>query len=186
MLFILSVSFGSIAAGYLIRRFVRSRSTGADEAILSLSRRLKIIAFFFLNPIAAISTFWGMSIPDSRVFGLPAVGLASVLIGMGGAMVAIRIMKLPPYRAGSVFTCGTFSNIITIGGLVAYTLFREPGYGMVQFFNLAVFPAYYLFGYPISANVGLGRKPVFKVSIASFKENPYLIIPLMATGAGIK
>ena len=185
MLFILSVSFGSIAVGYIIRRIIRSRTERLDKTILSLSRRLKIISFFILNPIATVSTFWGMTISDSRVFGIPAVGLASVLIGMGGAMIVIRIMKLPPYRAGSVFTCGTFSNIITIGGLIAYTMFREPGYVMVQFFNLAAFPAYYLLGYPISANVGLGRKPVFKVSLASFKENPYLILPITATAVGL-
>lgn len=185
MLFILSVSFGSIAAGYIIRRIIRARTEKLDKTILALSRRLKIISFFILNPIATVSTFWGMSISDSRVFGIPAVGLASVVIGMVGALVAIRIMKLPPFRAGSVFTCGTFSNIITIGGLIAFTLFREPGYAMVQFFNLAAFPAYYLLGYPISANVGLGRRPVFKVSAASFKENPYLILPIAATGVGI-
>jgi predicted permease len=184
LLFVLSISFGSIAVGYLIQRVVRSRAPGADQALLPPSRRLKIISFFVLNPIATVSTFWGMNMPDSRVFGVPLVGLASVLIGMAGAMMAIRILKLPPFRAGSVFTCGTFSNIITIGGLVAYTLFREPGYAMVQFFNLAAFPAYYLLGYPISGNIGLGRKPVFKVSGASFKENPYLILPLAATGVG--
>ncbi len=184
LLYILSVSFGSIAAGYLVRRIVALKAPGLEKGLPSLSRRLKILSFFILNPVAIMSTFWGMEFPDSRVFALPLAGLISVLIGITAAIAAIRIMKVPPFRAGSVFACGTLSNILTIGGLVAYTMFREPGYGMVQFFNVTTYPIYFLLVYPISGNIGNDRKPIFKVSWASFRENPYLILPLSAAGIG--
>ena len=48
-----------------------------------------------------------------------------------------------------------------------------------------MYPAYFVLGYPISANVGLGRTPVFKVSLANLKENPFLLLPLAATALGV-
>jgi len=185
MLFILSVSFGSIAGGYIIRRIFEPRVSESEKKLRSVSRGLKLSSFFFMNPVALLSTFWGLNIPDSRVFGLPIIGFASVLIGMLLAIAAIRMMNIPPVKAGSVFTCGSFSNILTMGGLVAYTFFREPGYGLVQLFTMAMSPIYYLVGYPIAANIGLGRKPVLKVTAASLKENPFLFFPLAAILVGI-
>ena len=185
LIFILAVSFGSIIAGYGIQRGVQSKSPRLEKTLPPLSRKLKLLTFFILNPVAVVSTFWGIPLPDSRVLALPVLGLASVLIGMGAALVAIRILKLQPYRAGSVFTCGTLGNVLTVGGLIAYTFLREPGYFLVQLTNLMMYPAHFLLGYPISANVGLGRKPVLKVSLASFKENPFLLLPLAGTALGL-
>jgi len=185
LLFILSISFGSIAAGYITRRVTGSRTRGFEKAIPSISRFLKLLAFFFLNPVAVVSTFWGASLPDGRVLALPLLGLGSVFAGMLAAYTAIKLMRIPPERAGSVFACGAFGNVLTIGGLIAYTFFREPGYFLVQLTNLTMYPAYFLLGYPISANIGLDRKPVFRLSLASFKENPFLVLPLAATAVGI-
>jgi predicted permease len=185
LLFVLSISFGSIAAGYLVRRIARSRLPGADDVLRTVSRRLKLSAFFFLNPVALISTFWGIGALDPMVLGLPFLGILSVLVGMTGSMLAIRFLKIPPFRAGSVFTCGTFANILTMGGLVAYTLFREPGYALVQLFTMVMSPIYYLMGYPIAANIGNGRTPVFKIGSTTLKENPFLIFPLAAIAIGI-
>lgn len=184
MIFILGISLGSIAVGYLSKRLVAKRSSEPRDGLSSISRRLKLIAFFFLNPLVLISTFWELKILDFRLILLPVMGVLSILLGMLGALAAIRIMNIPPFQAGSTFTCGAFSNILTIGGLVAYTLFREPGYALIQLFTIAMSPVYYLLGFPISANVGHGRRPVYRVGWASFKENPYLVIPLLAIGVG--
>lgn len=185
LLFVLSISFGSIAVGYGVRRVMERRRAGSDEVLRTVSRRLKLSAFFFLNPVALTSTFWGIGALDPRVFGLPFLGLLSVLVGMTGSMIAIRLLKIPPFRAGSVFTCGTFANILTMGGLVAYTLFREPGYALVQLFTMVMSPAYYLLGYPIAGNIGHGRKPVFRIGTTTLKDNPFLIFPLAAIALGI-
>lgn len=185
LLFILSISFGSIIVGYGAQRLIQSRKPGLDHTLPPVSRYMKLTAFFVFNPITFVSTFWAMPLADGRVLALPLLGLASVIIGMLGAVAVIRLLKIPPHRAGSVFTCVTFGNVLTIAGLIAYTFFGEPGYFLVQLTNLFMYPAYFLLGYPISANVGLGRKPVFKVSLASFKENPFLALPFAATATGI-
>jgi len=185
LLFILGITFGSMAAGYLVQRIVRGRYSSVQDAISSISRRLKILAVFILEPIAIISTFWGIDIPDARLLALPVLGPTVVLIGMAAAVAAVRILKSPPYRAGSVFTCGTFSNMLTIGGLISFTFLGEPGYALVQLLSLATGPTYIILAYPISSNIGHGRKPVFKVSLASIKENPLLLVPIVATALGI-
>ena len=188
LIFILAISFGSIAAGYGIRRFAVSHSGKADETLRSISRRLKLAAFFFLNPVALLSTFWALRIPDPRVLALPLLGLFSFAVGIAGALAAIRILKVPAYRAGSLFTCGSYGNVLTMGGLVAYAIFREPGYGLVQLFALFLSSAYYVIGYPMSANIGGGRRPIFKFSIVNIKENPFLMLPIsaMALGFGLQ
>ncbi len=185
LLFILAVSFGSIAAGYAIKRIIEWKSTKAPKVLPPLSRRLKLLTFFMLNPVAVISTFWGIDLPHTLAIELPALGLVTVLLGMGASLAAIRILKLPPYRAGSVFACGTLGNVLTLAGLIAYTFLGEWGYFLVLLTNITLYPSFFLLGYPISANVGLGRKPVFKVSLENLKENPFLLVPLAATGIGI-
>ena len=184
LLFILSINFGSIAVGVAVRLLTNYRLPQNSEILRSISRRLKLTAFFFLNPVALLSTFWELEIADIRILGFPFLGLISILVGMISAIAVIRALKAPPYRAGSVFTCGTFSNVLTMGGLVAYTMFREPGYALVQLFTLFMSPVYYLICLPISANIGAGRRPVLKIGGASIKENPFLIIPLAAVALG--
>ncbi len=185
LLFILAVTFGSMAFGYIILQIIKSRFTKYMGAIPSISRRLKLFAFFILEPVAIVSAFWALDMPDRRVLVLPLLGIVIVFTGMAAALAVIRILKEPPYRAGSLFTCGTFSNILTIGGLIAFTFLGEPGYGIVQLVAIPIGPIYIMMGYPISANVGLGRKPVFKISLVNLKENPYLLLPIAAIAFGI-
>jgi predicted permease len=108
-----------------------------------------------------------------------------VLLGAAAALAAIRLFKIPSEQAASVFTCGVFSNVVTFGGLVAYTMFAESGYGLVQLFTVLMSPAYYMIGYPVSSNIARGEERVLSLSWENLKENPYLVIPLAGIAAGV-
>ena len=169
----------------MLRSVLPDRGGSSRERLRGISRVLKLSSFFFLNPIALVSTFWAITLPGSRVLLFPLLGIVSVLVGAAGAFAAIRILKSPPEKAGSIFTCGSFSNIVTMGGLVAFTMFREEGYALVQLFAILMSPTYYLIGYPVSENIAKGKKRVFRIDTSNVRENPYLLIPLAAITVGV-
>jgi predicted permease len=185
LVFVLVVSIGSIAVGYAVQRVLTAFRVADVRTLGAISRVLKLGSFFFLNPVAILSTFWGLALPSPSVLAFPLLGLLSVLLGAAGAMAAIRIFRVPPEQAASVFTCGVFSNVVTFGGLIAYTMFAEAGYGLAQLFTVLMSPAYYMIGYPVSSNIARGEERVLRVSSENLKENPYLVIPLIAIGAGV-
>ncbi len=185
LIFVLVVSIGSIAVGYAMQHVLTGFRVAGATGLGAISRVLKLAAFFFLNPVAILSTFWGLALPSPSVLAFPFLGLLSVVLGAAGAMAAIRLFRVPPEQAASVFTCGVFSNVVTFGGLIAYTMFAEAGYGLAQLFTVLMSPAYYMIGYPVSSNIARGEERVLRVSSENLKENPYLVIPLIAIGAGI-
>jgi predicted permease len=146
---------------------------------------MKIASFFFMNPVAVFSTFWGLSLPDPSVLAFPILGLLSIMVGVGASLLIIRLLEVPPKKAASVFTCGVFSNVVTIGGLIAFTMYREPGYALMQLFTVLMSPTYYLLGYPISSNIARDEQKVFRISPRNLQENPYLAIPVAGILAGV-
>ena len=90
LLFILSVSIGSIAAGYLIQIALTFRGTVSRERFLHLSKYLKLTAFFFLHPIAIVATFWKLSLDSVQLLLFPILGVFSVLVSGAAALLFIR------------------------------------------------------------------------------------------------
>jgi hypothetical protein len=185
LFFVLAVSIGSIAVGYALQLLLTAFRAADARSLGAASRFLKLVSFFFMNPVAILSTFWGMVLPAPSVLAFPLLGLFSVLLGAAAALAAIRVFKVPAEQAASVFTCGVFSNVVTFGGLIAYTMFAESGYGLVQLFTVFMSPAYYMIGYPVSSNIARGEEHVLRLSWENLKENPYLAIPLLAIVAGV-
>lgn len=185
LLFMLAVSIGSIAAGYGLQRALTAFRVADLRELGVASRLLKLASFFFMNPVAILSTFWGLRLPAASVLAFPLLGLFSVLLGAAFALAAIRLARVPPERAASVFTCGVFSNVVTFGGFVAHTMFAESGYGLVQLFTVLMSPAYYMIGYPVSSNIARGEERVLRLSTENLKENPYLVIPVLGIAAGV-
>lgn len=185
LIFILSVSIGSIAFGYLVQRVLAPIGVITQDRLRVLSKYIKILAFFFLNPIAIISTFWKLSLQPIRLVFFPILGIFSGLLGGAAAILFIRIFKLPPKKAASVFTSGMFTNVLTFGGLIGYVLFRDFGYLLAQLFTMLVAVCYYLLGYPISNNIGKGESRYFRVDLEVLKSKPFLFIPPASIAAGL-
>ena len=185
LLFILSVSIGSIAAGYLIQIVLTFRGTVSRERFLHLSKYLKLTAFFFLHPIAIVATFWKLSLDSVQLLLFPILGVFSVLVSGAAALLFIRAFKFPPRRAASVFTSGMFTNLVTFGGLIGYVLFSDFGYLLAQLFNMLVSVCYYLIGYPVSNNIGRGESRYLRLDAKTLKSNPLLFVPTAAIATGL-
>ncbi len=185
LILILSVSVGSIAVGYLFQRTLVSSGAITQNRLLGFSKYIKILAFFFLNPIAIISAFWKLSLQPLRLVIFPILGIFSALLGGAVALLFIKVFRLPPKRAASVFTSGMFTNVLTFGGLIGYVLFRDFGYLLAQLFTMLVAVSYYLVGYPVSNNIGKGEKRYFRVDLEVLRSKPFLFIPPLSIATGL-
>jgi predicted permease len=185
LIYILSFSLGSIAVGYAIQVVLLSGGAVARGRLLSISKYLKLTALFCLNPVAIIGAFWHLSLDNVQLILFPILGAFSILMSGAVALVFIKVFKIPPKRAASVFTSGMFTNLLTFGGLIGFVLFSDAGYILAQLYNMFVSVCYYLIGYPISNNISQGAATVFRLDLRILKRNPLLLVPPAAIAAGL-
>ncbi len=178
LLLVLTVTFGSVVLGYVIRVVPAPPLGAITENRARISKALKIGAIFVLNPIPIINSFWGLSLSHGILLTFPFLGILSVSIGGASAIVLNHLFRIPPKRAASVFIAGAFTNIISLGGLVVFAFYGHDGYALVPLFNTFVSFAYYAFGYPISHQLSLENRERFSFSSGVLLERPYLLIPL--------
>lgn len=185
LVFALSVSLGSVLIGYVVRRsrvFVGASGLDRGETI---SRRVKLLSMFVLNPIPILDSFWRLPLDSGSLFLMPPLGLLLLAVGAAGALLANRLFEIPPQRAASVFVSGMFTNIVTFGGLTAYVFFGYRGYGLVMLYNMFVSFAYYAVGFPVSERIAAGARNPFAISPKHLIDRPYLFIPLISIFAGL-
>jgi predicted permease len=185
LIFILGATIGSIIAGYVVRRVVAGRSDASDRRLLGMSRAMKQSAFFFLQPITFVSTFWNMNLSDVPFLLFPILGLISVFLAGAVSLIVIRVLKIPAAQAASVFTAGMFTNVLTFGGLIGFVFFGEIGYLYAQLFTMFIAVSYYLVGYPVSHNIAKEIRPVFHLDPRFFRENPFIVLPTAAMALGL-
>jgi hypothetical protein len=178
----MSVSFGSVLLGYLVRFHAAPRR--GDEVLSRLSAGMKTFAVAVLLPIATISSLWSFSLSSGALAYLPAFGILALLIGGAAAVFLIRFFKIEPFRAGSLFTSCMFSNISALAAFVAYTMFGETGFAAIQLYALLEQPFYYAVGFPLSYEISKGALRDFRFSLKNLKEKPIIFFPLGAVAVG--
>lgn len=185
LLFILVVSFGSLFLGYGLRRLVVRDSPARVATADVISRDIKLICTFALNPIPIFDSFWRISLDFRGLVVFPLLGLVSLVIGAVGAIIVNRLFRIPPARAASVFVAGMFTNIVSFGGLIVYVFFGYEGYGFVQLFNMFVAFLYYSVGFPVSERLSQASERPFALSPKLLLARPYIFIPLIAMAIGL-
>jgi len=185
LVLMLAISLGSIVLGTAAQKVAIRTGLSIRSRLLAASKLLKIISFFVLNPVAITSSFWKVRLASAHLVSLPLLGLLAVLTGGAGGLLVIRLFRLPPERAASVFVCGMFTNLVTFGGLFSFALFGELGYLLAQLYAMFNMAAYYTLGFPVSRNIARGIRNPLSLSTGALRESPYLAIPLAAIVAGL-
>ncbi|MFO7849723.1 MAG: AEC family transporter [Spirochaetia bacterium] len=185
LLFVLSISLGSVVVGYAVRRLFVDRYKISPAKVSVFSKDLKLVSMFVLNPLPIISSFWTFTVEHSALLFFPLLGVLCTSIGGIAALIINSLFRIPPKQAASVFTSGMFSNILTFGGLTAFVFFGIEGYVLIQLFNMFITSMYYLVGFPISHQVSLGNSSRFTLSFDIMRERPYLLIPIAAIVIGL-
>lgn len=185
VLFTLGTIFISTGCGWLVRR-------GSERQILPLSekkldtlrRRLQTSAIFFLLPFSAMLSLWGLPQPRPELLVLPVLGLLSYISGGLLAILVSIILHLNRNQTGSLFCCGTFTNIGAVGGLVSLIFLGENSIALVALYRLLEELYYFGIAFPIAKWFGTDSTKRFP-DFHSFRLSPILGAILIALTSGI-
>jgi predicted permease len=183
LLVLFAASFGSLAVGALLAAALRSRLPGVQPRLDRLSVAMKFAGVFVVSVLPTVSSLWGLRVPGARLAFVPLLGVLAVASGGAGGLLASRLLRLAPARAASMFCCGLFTNLGTLGSLAAFVFFGEHGFAIAQVYTLFEQLTYYAVGFPMVDRIvrgGGGRL----VDLSVLRRQPAMFIPLAAMAAG--
>jgi predicted permease len=153
-MFAFFLTFGLIVSGlffgYGIQILIRKEVLRLPLSLDQLRRFLQKFALLFINPVAVVGAIWTIQVNDGRMAAFPLLGICGILLGGWLAFRASKFLKLEQEKAGSFFTCGSFSNMGTLGGLICYIFLGEIGFALVAFYRVFEEFTYYAVGFPIA------------------------------------
>lgn len=136
--------------GYGIQLAVKYEILKLPFSLTQLRLFLLKEALLFIMPLTVVVAIWMIRIKDVRLLTLPFLGIFAILLGGFLGIVAARLFKLERKQAGSLFTCGSFTNIGTLGGLTCYLFLGEAGFALVSIYKIFEEVIYYTIGFPIA------------------------------------
>lgn len=155
LLLTLAIIFVSLIAGYLFRQWASlSTSPFTESSLKQLRIVIQKTAMFGLIPLSAMLSLWGLPSPDARLLCLPALGLSAWAAGGALALLFSRRMGLGRAQTGSMYCCGTFTNIGAVGCLVAVMQFGEQAIAMTSLYRLCEEMFYFGVAVPVSRSYG--------------------------------
>lgn len=181
----LAIIFLSLAAGWFCRRWTESGRLHIKGAALDhLRLNLQNLSIYIFLPVSAMLSLWGLPDPKPELLALPLLGLGAYIWGGGISIFASRLMKLSRAQTGSMFCCGTFTNIGAIGGLVCLLFLGENTIALVALYRLFEEIYYFSVAFPVSQ--WFGPENAGKTfSLKSVKFQPVLAVIVFALLLGI-
>lgn len=146
----LSIIFFGLIIGYIIQQLEFRMIIRLPISIENLRKLLQKTALLFFLPITTVGTLWIIKMDNIKIVALPFLGVFALFTGGILGLVAAKLLKLNRKDTGSMFTCGSFANIGSIGGLVCYLFLGEEGFALVSFYAIFVQITYYVIGFPIA------------------------------------
>jgi len=146
----LSIIFFGLIIGYIIQQLEFRRIIRLPISMKNLRKLLQKTALLFFLPITTVGTLWIIKMDNIKIVALPFLGVFALFTGGILGLVAAKLLKLNRKDTGSMFTCGSFANIGSIGGLVCYLFLGEEGFALVSFYAIFVQITYYVAGFPIA------------------------------------
>lgn len=175
--------FGALFFGYVVQYFVHQLA-GEEEATRRWSRQIQRAHVLAVNPFILFSTFWAFEAPTAGILSMPFLGAFSLFLGGGIALAAARRLRLSGPKAGSLFVCGMFSNLGSIGALLCYLFFGEPGFALAQLYRLFEHIIYYAFGFPFANLLGKEGPLRIRSFLRETAKNPLTYVPFAAIVGG--
>ena len=150
LLYSFAIILAGLFLGYALQALAVRGVIRLPLSIDALRKGLQRAALLFVNPVAIVGATWIVSIRDAALVALPFIGLFAIVTGGVLALGAARVLHLPPKKTGSLFCCGSFTNIGSIGALVCYMFLGEPGFALVPIYKIFEELSYYSTGFPIA------------------------------------
>jgi predicted permease len=179
--------FFGLIVGYIIQQLELRKVIRLPISLENFRKLLQKIGLLFFMPISFIGALWIIKIDNIKIVALPFLGIFALLIGGALGLTAAEHFHLKRKDAGSMFTCGSFTNIGSIGGLICYLFLGEEGFALVPIYKLFEQVVYYAIGFPIAKS--FSNNVVKKENIISqLKEiftDIFVIVALISIAIGI-
>lgn len=181
----LIIIFISVGAGYCCKLLAwRGKFPIGEECLDLLRHRLQSLAAFLLIPVSAMLSLWGLPKPESGLLALPLLGLLSYVWGGMLALLASRALGLNRAQTGSLYCCGTFTNIGAVGGLVCLLFLGENSIAIVALYRFLEEIYYFSVSFPIARWYGPDNKSP-TLTFRAFRLDPILGVIAFALLLGI-
>ena len=185
--------FISLGLGYFYRKHKLACKDQDKPKVLALLATLRdhlqFVAFFVFIPCAALCSLWGMPAPSKHLLILPLFGLLAWTLGGGLSLLAAKIFGFSRPATGSLFCCGTFSNIGAVGTLCCVLFLGEASIAYVALYRFCEEMFYYGLAIPFATRYSQERGAVkiqgFKISRLIFGVLLALVIGLTLNLLGL-
>jgi len=177
-----------IFSGYIFQKIIDKRNLIKPESKKNISVFLQKMGMLGLVPITYIGSLWILNIESlTEIFSLPFVGAASIVIGGYLAVLIARISNYKRIQIGSMFSCGFFSNLTSLGGMICFFYLGEEGYALVPIFTFFIRVLYFGYGYPKARIYGddyINQKKLHN-KIIEILNDPFFYIGIGSVFVGI-
>jgi predicted permease len=183
-------TFGLIVSGLLIgygiQALIKREVLHLPLPLDRLRRFLVKLALLFINPIAIVGAIWTIRMNDARMAAFPVLGVFAILLGGLLALGASKILKLERKKAGSLFSCGFFTNTSAIGGLICYVFLGEMGFALVAFYRIFEEFIYYGVGFPIARlySTDTHEKETWQDKLKRLGTDTFVLVSLISLFTG--
>lgn len=138
-------------SGYLCQQWLYKNRQFKEEYVKRLAVFLQKFGMIWLISITYIGSLWIFEINSLvEIISLTLVGAVTTIAGGIFAVLLAKYQKYNQIDVGSFFSCGFFSNIASLGGMICFFYLGEEGYALVPIFTFFMRLLYYGFGYPIA------------------------------------
>jgi predicted permease len=150
LIFTLGVITLGLGFGYSLQRLAGSGRIGLPMTVGDLRRLLQKVGLLGCMYVSFTLAVWIIRVDTLRLAALPLLGILVLVLGGLLALGAARVLRLDRKQTGSLFACGSFSNIGSIGALVVFVFLGEGGFALVPLYKLFEEVAYFTVGFPIT------------------------------------
>jgi len=169
-------------SGYFCQKLIKKNHWFTPESQKKIAVLLQKLGMIWLISITYIGSLWIFKIESlTEIISLPFVGAIAIIAGGYFAVMVAKYYHYSRINTGSMFSCGFFSNTVSLGGMICFFFLGEEGYALVPIYTFLMRLLYYGLGYPI-ANMHSDDFVKGKGIIEKFKD--VLKDPFFYTGVG--
>ncbi len=179
------ILFG-LTTGYILQLLIKANLFSLPIQIPTLRRGIQKAALWFFSPIPVVGAIWLIRINDLRIVTLPFIGVGILLTGgLLGWLVGMT-GRCNRSQVGTLYCCGSFSNIASMGSLVSYLFIGEKGFALLTLFKMFEEIIYYGIGFQIARYYGAESdgNESFKKKLRQAFSDPFVIIAVGSLSIG--
>jgi predicted permease len=187
LIFSLSLIIGGLIAGYIVQQLVNRELIRLPWSLEQTRKNLQRLGLLFFMPVSFVGAIWIVRLDTIKVALLPLIGVGSLLLGGLCGLAIARLRAQTPSQTGTLFCCGSFTNIGSIGALICFIFLGEAGFALVAVYKMFEEVVYYTIGFPIARYFSGAAKDSLSFSDRLWKviSDPFVCAALTALTVGL-